>query len=65
MMVTMTPLDIKRLKSEKLRVQAARSELELRIDERLEEIERIKENIAIQQKRESEIDEILANSLKA
>jgi hypothetical protein len=52
----MTPIELKKLKVELMRVQAARAELELRIDERMEEIQRVKENIEIQLKKEAELE---------
>lgn len=52
----MTPLEIKKLKVELLRVAAARGELELRIDEHKENIERLEANIQIQLAKESELD---------
>jgi hypothetical protein len=48
-------LDLKKAKVELLRVSAAKAELELRIDERLEEIERIKEHIKVQENKEEEL----------
>lgn len=53
----MSPLDLKRAKLELMKVTAARHELELRIDERMEEIERIKSNIQIQLDKEAELAE--------
>lgn len=52
----MTPLEIKKLKVELLRVAAARAELELRIDEHKENIERLEANIQIQLTKEGELD---------
>lgn len=51
----MTPLDLKKMKVELLRVSAAKAELELRIDERMDEISRIKENIRVQELKEIEL----------
>lgn len=51
----MSPLDIKRMKLELTKVNAAREELEFRIEERLDEIERIKLNIKIQLEKEAEL----------
>ena len=50
-------LEQKRTKLELLRVSAARAEMEFKIEERLSEIERIKEHIEIQLKREAELKE--------
>lgn len=56
----MQPLDIKRRKLDLMRVQTARYELEFKIEERLEEIERLKEHIRIQQETEIKIQQELA-----
>lgn len=50
-------LELKKLKVELLRVSAAKAELELRIEERLDEIERIKEHIIISEAKEQELKE--------
>ena len=55
-------LDIKRKKVELSRVQVARQELELKIEERLEEIERLKSHIEIQNQAEQRILEQLKDS---
>lgn len=52
-------LEIKKKKLELARVQVARQELEFKIEEKLEEIERLKAAIEIQIKRESEISKDL------
>jgi hypothetical protein len=52
-------LELKKLHVELLRVSAAKAELELRIDERLEEIERIKDHIKISEAKETELKEKL------
>ena len=51
----MTLLDLKRMKLELLKVAAARAELEFRIDERMEEINRIKDHIKVQLDKETEL----------
>lgn len=51
----MSPLDLKRKKTELLRVSAAKADLDLRIHERLDEIERLKEHIAISEAKEIEL----------
>lgn len=56
----MSPLDLKRKKVELLRVSAAKAELELRIHERLEDIERLKEHIAISEAKEVELVQQIA-----
>lgn len=45
----------KRLELELLKVSTAKAELEFKIEERLQEIERIKEHIVIQEKRQYEL----------
>jgi len=56
----MTPLELKRMKLELIKVAAARHELEFRIEERLEEINRIKEHVKIQEAKEAELKEKIA-----
>lgn len=51
----MSPIEIKRLNVELARVSANRLEMELRIEERLAEIEAIKKNILVQEQREQEL----------
>lgn len=51
----MSPLDKKKLEVELSQVQSGRQTMELKIMEREDEIERIKGQIATQQKREQEI----------
>lgn len=53
----MTKLDMKKLRVELIQVQAARASLELRVEERLEEIERLQEHIEIQKKKELELSQ--------
>jgi hypothetical protein len=53
----MTPLELKRLKLELVKVAAARHEIEFRIDERLDEIARLKEHVKIQEAKEAELTE--------
>lgn len=48
-------LDIKRKELEIVKVSAAKAELEFRILEKLDEVERIKQHIEIQEKREQEL----------
>lgn len=48
-------LDKKKKKVELMRVETARHELELKIEERLEEIERLKEHVSVQIKKEEEL----------
>jgi C4-dicarboxylate-specific signal transduction histidine kinase len=48
-------LEIKRLKLELVKVAAARAELEFRVEERMDEINRIKDHIKIQIDKEEEL----------
>ena len=43
------------------RVQTARMELEFKIDERMDEIERLKANIAVQEAKEAELQKEIEN----
>lgn len=52
-------LDIKRKKLELMRVQTSRHELEFKIEERLEEIERLKAHIKAQEETEARLTEEL------
>lgn len=58
-------LELKRKKVELLRVTSAKGELELRIHERMDEIERLKEHIAVQEAKETELSEQIAQMEKA
>jgi len=51
----MNELEKKRKKVELLRVEAARAEMELQIEEKLAEIDRIKKNILVQEQKIKEI----------
>ena len=62
--MAMSPLDLKRKKVELLRVSAAKAELELRIHERMEEIDRLKEHIAISEAKEVELAQQIAEESK-
>lgn len=53
----MKPLELKRLKVELIQVQAGRAGLELRVEEKLDEVERLKEHIAISEAKEQELQE--------
>ncbi len=61
----MTSLEIKRMKLELVKVAAARADLEFRIEERLDEINRIKENIKIQLDKEAELASKIADVEKS
>lgn len=56
-------LEQKRRELDLRRVQTARFELELKVEERLEEIERLREHIKIQIAKESEIQKELETKL--
>lgn len=60
----MTPLELKRIDAELARVIAARKQLELSIDERMEEIGRLKENIKVQETKEQELSQKITESNK-
>jgi hypothetical protein len=51
----MSPLELKRMKLELVKVSAARHDIEFRIEERLDEIERLKEHIKVQVAKEAEL----------
>jgi hypothetical protein len=54
-------LDSKRKKLELMQVKTARMALEFKIDERLEEIERLKEHVKIQIEKENQLAKELEN----
>ena len=56
----MTPLELKRIKLELIKVAAARHEIEFRIEERLDEIARLKEHVKVQEAKEAELTEKIA-----
>jgi hypothetical protein len=56
----MTPLELKRMKLELIKVAAARHELEFRIEERLDEINRLKDHVKVQEAKEAELKEKIA-----
>ena len=51
----MTPLELKRMKLELIKVSAARHELLFRIDERMDDVDRLKEHVKIQEAKEAEL----------
>ena len=51
----MTALELKRMKLELVKVAAARHEIEFRIEERLDEIDRLKEHVKVQEAKEAEL----------
>lgn len=56
----MLPLELKRLKLELIKVAAARHEIEFRIEERLEEINRLHDHVKVQLAKEAELNEKIA-----
>jgi len=54
-----SPMDLKRMKVEYMRVAAAKAEMELQIDQKNEEIDRIKANIVIQDNKLNELKDAL------
>lgn len=50
-----TPLEIKKAETELLQVQAAKATIELKIEEKLDEIQRLQEHIKISEARELEL----------
>ena len=56
-------LEKERKKIELIRVRAARAEQEFKIFERMDEIERIKQNIQAQLKREAELEKELGEKI--
>lgn len=58
----MSPLEIKKMQVELLRIGAAKAEMELRIHERMEEIDRLNEHIKIQEAKEVELKAKLAEA---
>ena len=60
----MNPLELKKLKVELLRVQAAKGEMELRIDERMDEIQRLEEHVKVQIAKEEELKTKIAEMQK-
>ena len=61
----MSPLDLKRIKLELIKVAAGRAEMEFRIDERMEDINRIKDNINVQLAKEAELKAKIDEAEKA
>jgi chaperonin cofactor prefoldin len=61
----MSPLDIKKIQVELKRVDAAKEEMELRVQERMEEIQRLEDNIKIQVTKIAELQAKLADANKA
>ena len=55
----MTPLERKKKEVELMRVSASKEGMELTIMERIEEIERVRDNIKVQEKKMAELEEEL------
>ena len=60
----MSPIELKKLKLEIARVTTAKMELELRLDERMIEIDNLKQYIAVQEAKEQELNDKLAADSK-
>ena len=60
----MNPLELKKLQVELLRVSAAKAEMELRIAERMDEIQRIEDSIAVSEAKEIELKAKIAEMQK-
>lgn len=58
----MSPLEIKRLKLELVRVNAAKADLEFRIEEFMDQIARIKENINAQEAHEGQLRQKISDA---
>ena len=56
-----TPLELKKIKAELLRVQAAKADMEVRIEDHMENIARLNANMAISQAKEDELTKTLAD----
>ena len=61
----MSGLELKRTKLELVKVAAARAELEFKVEERLEDIARIKDHIRIQLEKEAELKAKIEEAEKA
>lgn len=61
----MSPIELKRMQLELIKVAASRAEMEFRIEERLEDIARIKDNIKIQLDKEAELRAKIEEAQKA
>lgn len=58
----MSPLEIKRLKLELVRVNAAKADLEFRIEEFMDQIAKIKENITAQETHEGQLRQKISDA---
>jgi len=58
----MSPLEVKKTKLELMKCQTAKMELEYKIEERLQDIQRIQDHIKLQEDREIELMAILENA---
>lgn len=61
----MSPLELKRLKLDLVKVGAAKAELQFKIEERLEDIKRIEDNIKISEAKEEELKAKIAEAENA
>lgn len=60
----MTPLELKRMKLQLSQVAVARQELEFKIEERLEDIARIKAAIQVQLDKEEELNKKIQDAVQ-
>ena len=60
-----TPLELKKVKAELLRVQAAKADMEVRVEDHMENISRLNANIEISQVKEDELLKQLAEMQKS
>jgi septal ring factor EnvC (AmiA/AmiB activator) len=56
-----TPLEIKKIKAELLRVQSAKADFEVRIEDHMENIARLNAQMTISQAKEDELTKTLAD----
>jgi C4-dicarboxylate-specific signal transduction histidine kinase len=63
--MAISALDVKRMKLELVKVAAARAELEFRVEERMDEINRIHEHIKVQLDKEAELQAKIVEAEKA
>jgi septal ring factor EnvC (AmiA/AmiB activator) len=60
-----TPLEIKKVKAELLRVQSAKADFEMRVEEHMENIGRLNAQMAISEAKEEELKKTLAEMQNA
>ena len=60
-----TPLELKKVKAELLRVQSAKADFEMRVEEHMENIGRLNAQMAISEAKEEELKKTLAEMQNA